>query len=182
MSAVQTTERALKTAIRTVHDWPKAGIAFRDITPVLAQPEVFRLVIDALTERYASQAISAIAAIDARGFIIGAPLAYALGASLVPVRKSGKLPHETWREDYELEYGTASVEIHRDALHTGQRVVLVDDLVATGGTMLAAARLIARLQANLVEATALVDLPALGGSQRLRDLGIPVYAMCTYGD
>lgn len=170
----------IKAAIRTVPDWPQPGVEFRDITTALQDRTVFRMLIDAFVHRYHGQSIDAIAAVDARGFIIGSALAYELNASFVPVRKKGKLPFDTLVEDYELEYGTASVELHRDAFHPQDRVVLVDDLVATGGTMLAAASLIERIGAEIVEAAAMVDLPDLGGSRKLRERGLAVFTVCEF--
>lgn len=166
--------------IRTVPDWPKPGIQFRDITPVLQDENAFRLLISWLGHRYRNAAIDYVAGIDARGFILGAALAYELKLGFIPVRKKGKLPSDTIEEDYALEYGTATIEIHSDACRPGQRVLLVDDLVATGGTLLAAARLFRRVGASIVEAVALVDLPDLGGSKRIRDEGIPLYAICNF--
>lgn len=166
--------------IRTIADWPEPGIMFRDITPLLRDGEAFRALIDAFAERYANAQIDAIAGIDARGFIIGAALAYRLGCGFIPVRKAGKLPFETLGESYTLEYGAASVEVHTDAATTGDHVLVVDDLLATGGTLLAAARLMQRLGAKIVEAAVVIDLPALGGSERLRASGIPGFALLTY--
>ncbi len=171
---------SIKNAIRTVPDWPKPGVAFRDITTVLQDRTAFRKLVDAFVHRYHDQKIDAVAAIDARGFIIGAPLAYELNAGLVLVRKKGKLPFDTLVEDYELEYGTASVELHQDAFRPGDQVVLVDDLIATGGTMLAASRLIRRIGAEIVEVSAMIDLPDLGGSRKLRDEGLDVYTVCDF--
>ncbi len=170
----------VKNAIRTVPDWPEKGVMFRDITTALQDRTVFRKLVDAFVHRYHDQAIDAIAAVDARGFIIGAPLAYELNAAFVPVRKKGKLPFDTLVEDYELEYGTASVELHRDAFKAGDRVVLVDDLIATGGTMLAAVRLLNRIGADIVEAAAIIDLPDLGGSGKLREQELPVFTVCSF--
>ena len=170
----------IKAAIRTVPDWPEPGVQFRDITTALQDRTVFRKLIDAFVHRYHGQEIDAIAAVDARGFILGSPLAYELNASFVPVRKKGKLPFETLVEDYTLEYGTASVELHQDAFKPGDRVVLVDDLIATGGTMLAGARLIQRIGAEIVEVAAMVDLPDLGGSRKLREDGLSVYTVCEF--
>lgn len=172
--------RYIRDTIRTVPDWPQAGVQFRDITPVLQDKEAFRALVALLAERYREQTLDYIAGIDARGFILGAALAYALGLGFIPVRKKGKLPFETVSEDYSLEYGTASIEIHADACKRGDRVLLVDDLVATGGTMLAAARLIRRLGGELVEAAAIVDLPELGGSRRLGEAGVGLYAVCDF--
>lgn len=170
----------IKQAIRTVPDWPEKGVMFRDITTVLQNKTVFRKLIDAFVHRYHGTDIDAIAAVDARGFIIGSPLAYELNASFVPVRKKGKLPFDTLVEDYQLEYGTASVELHKDAFKPGDRVILVDDLIATGGTMLAASRLIRRIGAEIVEVAAMIDLPDLGGSERLRQEGLQVYTVCAF--
>lgn len=171
---------SIKKAIRTVPDWPRPGVAFRDITTVLQDRTAFRKLIDAFVHRYHGQTIDAVAAVDARGFIIGSALAYELNASLVLVRKKGKLPFDTLVEDYELEYGTASVELHKDAFKPGDKVVLVDDLIATGGTMLAAARLIRRIGAEIVEVAAMIDLPDLGGSRKLQHEGLPVYTVCSF--
>ncbi|MDC0661634.1 adenine phosphoribosyltransferase [Marinobacter sp. SS21] len=171
---------SIKKTIRTVPDWPKPGVNFRDITTVLQDRTAFRKLIDAFVHRYHGQDIDAIAAVDARGFIIGSALAYEINAGLVLVRKKGKLPFDTLVEDFELEYGTASVELHKDAFRPGDRVVLVDDLIATGGTMLAAASLIRRIGADIVEAAAMIDLPDLGGSQKLRDQGLQVYTVCSF--
>lgn len=171
---------SIRGAIRTVADWPQQGIQFRDITTVLKDRTVFRKLIDAFVHRYHDSRLDAIVGIDARGFILGAPLAYELNAGFVPVRKKGKLPAETISQDYELEYGSATVELHRDALSPGDRVVLIDDLIATGGTMLAAAHLLRRMDVELVEVAAMVDLPDLGGSRRLRDEGLDVYTICAF--
>ncbi|MDX1635129.1 MAG: adenine phosphoribosyltransferase [Marinobacter sp.] len=171
---------SIKNAIRTVPDWPKPGVQFRDITTVLQDRTAFRKLIDAFVHRYHASDIDAVAAVDARGFIIGSALAYELNASLVLVRKKGKLPFDTLVEDYQLEYGTASVELHKDAFKPGDRVVLVDDLIATGGTMLAAARLIRRIGADIVEVAAMIDLPDLGGSEKLRAEDLQVYTVCSF--
>lgn len=171
---------SIRGAIRTVPDWPQPGIQFRDITPVLQDRTLFRKLVDAFVHRYHDAQLDAVVGIDARGFIVGAPLAYELNAGFVPVRKKGKLPGETVSQEYELEYGSATVELQQDALKPGSRVVLIDDLIATGGTMLAAARLLQRMEAEIVEVAAMVDLPDLGGSQRLRDEGFRVYTMCTF--
>jgi adenine phosphoribosyltransferase len=166
--------------IRCIADWPEPGVMFRDITPLLREGAAFRALIEAFAERYAGAQIDAIAGIDARGFIIGAALAYRLGCGFIPVRKAGKLPFETMCESYTLEYGAASVEVHTDAAAAGDHVLIVDDLMATGGTLLAAARLMRRLGAKIVEAAVVIDLPALGGSERLRESGIPGFALLTY--
>lgn len=166
--------------IRTVSDWPEPGVQFRDITPLLRDGEVFHALIDAFAERYAESHIDAVAGIDARGFIIGAALAYRLGCGFIPVRKAGKLPFDTMCESYSLEYGEASVEVHTDAAEPGEHVLVVDDLIATGGTLLAAAKLMQRLGAKIVEAAVVIDLPALGGSARLHDSGVPRFALLSY--
>jgi len=166
--------------IRTIQDWPEPGVQFRDITPLLRDGEAFHALIDAFAERYAEARIDAVAGIDARGFIIGAALAYRLGCGFIPVRKAGKLPYETMCESYSLEYGEATVEVHTDAAEAGDHVLVIDDLVATGGTILAAARLMQRLGARIVEAAAVIDLPALGGSARLHAAGVPKFSLLTY--
>ena len=170
----------LAARVRTIADWPEPGVLFRDITPLLRDAQAFQELVDAFAGRYASHAIDAIAGIDARGFILGAALAYRLGCGFIPVRKHGKLPFETMRESYSLEYGQATVEVHVDAAATGEHVLIVDDLIATGGTMLAAARLMQRLGARIVETTAIIDLPALGGAQRLHEAGFPVFTLMRF--
>ncbi|MEA3292370.1 MAG: adenine phosphoribosyltransferase [Pseudomonadota bacterium] len=173
-------EKTIKEAIRTVPNWPEPGVMFRDITTALQDRTVYRKLIDAFVHRYHPHQLSVIAGIDARGFVVGAPLAYELNTSFVMVRKKGKLPFDTVSESYELEYGTAEVELHKDAVKPGDRVLLVDDLIATGGTMLAAASLIRRLGAELVEVAAIIDLPDLGGSAKLRAEGLDVFTVCEF--
>ena len=168
----------IKNAIRTVANWPEEGVMFRDIMPLLQNRNVFRKLIDSYVHRYQDLKLDAVAAIDARGFILGAPLAYELGLSLVPVRKKGKLPFDTVTASYDLEYGSATIELHTDAFKAGDRVLVMDDLIATGGTMLAACHLVRELQAEVVECAAIIDLPDLGGSKKLRDAGFDVYAIC----
>jgi len=170
----------VRNAIRSVPDWPKEGVTFRDITPVLQDPRSFRALIDIFVYRYMRQRLDLIAGVDARGFIIGSVLAYELNLGFVPVRKSGKLPFSTVVEEYTLEYGNNSVEMHTDAVLPGQRVLLVDDLIATGGTMVAASRLLQRLGANVIEAAAIIDLPDLGGSKAIRENGLPVFTVCKF--
>ncbi len=170
----------LKARIRTVPDWPEAGVQFRDITPLLQDPRAFRILVDAFVLRYMEERIDVVAGIDARGFILGAVVAHQLNKGFVPVRKKGKLPFATVSEEYELEYGSATVEIHTDAIHPGNRVLLLDDLIATGGTMLAGARLIQRLGGKIVEAAAIVDLPELGGSALIKAAGLPVFTVCEF--
>ena len=166
--------------VRVVPDWPEPGVLFRDITPLLRDGEAFRNLIDTFALRYADARIDAIAGIDARGFVIGAALAYRLRCGFIPVRKAGKLPYETVRESYTLEYGQATVEVHTDAAEAGEHVLIVDDLIATGGTLLAAARLMERLGARIVEAAAVIDLPALGGAERLKAVALPYYTLLRY--
>jgi adenine phosphoribosyltransferase len=170
----------IRSHIRTVPDWPVPGVQFRDITPLLSNPKVFRVLLDQFVHRYFDTRPQAIAGLDARGFIIGSVLAYELNIGFVPVRKKGKLPFTTVAETYELEYGSATVEIHTDAVQSGDRVVLIDDLIATGGTMMAGKRLLERLGATVIEGAAIVDLPELGGSARLRDAGLPLFTLVDF--
>jgi adenine phosphoribosyltransferase len=172
----------LQQHVRTVPDWPLPGIQFRDITPLIQKPEVFHILMQALIERYRHVAHrpQAIAGLDARGFIFGASLAHALGVGFVPIRKKGKLPFDTLQETYALEYGSATVEIHTDAVQPGEKVLIVDDLVATGGTMMAGVALLRRLGAQVMEAAAIIDLPDLGGSARLREQGVPLFTLLEY--
>lgn len=170
----------IKSVIRTVPDWPAPGVNFRDITPLLQHRGAFRKLIDSFVHRYQEMDLDAIAAVDARGFIIGAPLAYELGCSFVPVRKKGKLPFKTISETYTLEYGHAEVELHSDAFKADDRILLMDDLIATGGTMLAAANLIQRSGGQVVETATIIDLPDLGGSSKIRAAGFEVFAVCSF--
>jgi adenine phosphoribosyltransferase len=170
----------IRSHIRTVPDWPAPGVQFRDITPLLADPRVFRVLIDQFVHRYFDARPDAIAGLDARGFIIGAVVAYELNRGFVPIRKKGKLPFTTVEETYELEYGSATVEMHTDAVKPGDRVVLIDDLIATGGTMMAGRRLLERLGAQVIEGAAIVDLPELGGSARLRESGLDVFTLVAF--
>ncbi len=170
----------IRNAIRSVPDWPTPGVTFRDITPILQDPRSFRVLVDLFVYRYMRHRLDLVAGIDARGFILGSVLAYELNLGFVPVRKQGKLPFQTLAEDYTLEYGNATVEMHTDAVKPGQRVLLIDDLIATGGTMVAAAKLLQRLGANVVEAAAIIDLPELGGSTTLKETGLPIYTVCSF--
>lgn len=172
----------LKSHIRTVPDWPAPGVQFRDITPLLQDPRVFRVLIDTFVQRYMDPALkpTVVAGLDARGFIIGSVVAYELGVGFVPIRKKGKLPFTTVEETYELEYGSATVELHTDAVRAGDRVLLIDDLIATGGTMMAGARLLQKLGAHVMEGAAIVDLPELGGSARLRASGLPLFTLVDF--
>jgi adenine phosphoribosyltransferase len=168
----------LASLIRNVPDFPKPGIQFKDITTLLLHPEALRFITENWHTRYGEHKLDAIVAADARGFVFGAALAYAMDLPLVLARKKGKLPADTLAEDYQLEYGTATVEIHADALRAGQRVLLVDDLLATGGTMAAVAAIVRRMGAEIVEAAFVVELPPLNGRAALA--GIPVYSMVTF--
>lgn len=170
----------IKSVVRTVPDWPEKGVQFRDITPIFQDAKALRGTMDAFVQRYLGEKIDVIAGIDARGFLLGVTIAYELNLSFVPIRKKGKLPYETITEEYDLEYGSATVELHTDAVKKGDRVVLFDDLIATGGTMLAGAKLIQRLGGEVVEATAIIDLPALGGSKKIRDQGLKVHTLLEF--
>ena len=155
---------------------------FRDITPLLQDPRLLRAMTRIFVERYAEAGISLVAGIDARGFIIGPLIAHQLGVGFVPVRKQGKLPFETVSATYDLEYGTATVELHIDACKSGDRVLLVDDLIATGGTMLAAVKLLRQLGAEVVEGAAIIELPELGGAAKLREAGVPTFALARFSE
>ena len=172
----------LRQHIRTVPDWPAPGVQFRDITPLLQNPQVFHVMVNAFVHRYMEPNMrpDVVAGLDARGFILGAVIAYQLKVGFVPIRKKGKLPFTTVEETYELEYGSATVELHADAVKPGQRVLLVDDLIATGGTMMAGKKLLEKLGATVIEGAAIVDLPELGGSQRLRDAGLPLFTLVDF--
>lgn len=170
----------LRNAIRTVPDWPVAGVQFRDITPLLQDAKTLRILIDTFVHRYMGQRIDRVAGLDARGFILGAIIAYELNVGFIPIRKKGKLPFKTVQEEYELEYGSATVEIHTDACKPGERILLIDDLIATGGTMMAGMRLLQRLGATVIEGAVIVDLPELGGSKLLRDAGLPLFTVCQF--
>lgn len=170
----------IKSRIRTIPHYPKPGIMFRDITTLLKDPVGFRVAINDFVNRYTAQRIDKVAGIESRGFIIGAALAYQLGAGFVPIRKKGKLPSETVGQDYELEYGIDRVEIHVDAVGPGERVLLVDDLIATGGTAEAAVSLLRSLGGDIVECAFVIDLPDLGGRSRLESAGLAVYTTCEF--
>ena len=172
----------LRDHIRTVPDWPAPGVQFRDITPLLQDAKVFRVLIDAFVHRYMSPSMrpDMVAGLDARGFILGAVIAYELNVGFVPIRKKGKLPFTTVEETYELEYGSATVELHTDAVKAGDRVLLIDDLIATGGTMMAGMKLLEKLGAIVIEGAAIVDLPELGGSDKLRNAGLPLFTLIDF--
>ncbi len=169
-----------KAAIRTIPDYPKKGIMFRDITTLLGNPRAFRAAVDALVQPYCGMKIDAVAGLEARGFILGGAVAHQLGVGFIPVRKKGKLPHTVIGEDYALEYGTDRVEIHTDAIKPGELVLLVDDLIATGGTASAGIRLLERAGAKVVGCSFVIDLPELGGANKLRALGKPVSALVAF--
>lgn len=172
----------LRDHIRTVPDWPAPGVQFRDITPLLQDPKVFRVLIDAFVHRYMDpeRRPDVVAGLDARGFILGSVVAYELGVGFVPIRKKGKLPFTTVEETFELEYGSATVELHTDAVKPGQRVLLIDDLIATGGTMMAGKKLLEKLGAQVMEGAAIVDLPELGGSDKLRAGGLSLFTLVDF--
>jgi adenine phosphoribosyltransferase len=173
-----TTAHTLKASIRSVPDFPKKGIVFRDITTLLKDPAAFARSIDLFTERYQKMNIAKVVSVESRGFIFGAPLAYRLGAGFVPVRKPGKLPAATERESYALEYGTDTVEIHVDAISRGDRVLVLDDLLATGGTISAACRLVEKLGGSVVGLAFLIELGFLHGRDRVK--GYDVFSLITY--
>jgi len=172
----------LRNHIRTVPDWPAPGVQFRDITPLLQEAKVFRVLIDAFVHRYmdAARRPDVVAGLDARGFILGSVVAYELNVGFVPIRKKGKLPFTTVAETYELEYGSATVELHTDAVKQGDKVLLIDDLIATGGTMMAGKKLLEKLGATVMEGAAIVDLPELGGSSRLRAAGLSMFTLVDF--
>ena len=168
----------LKSSIRTIVDYPKSGVRFRDITPLLQNPESFRFSIDRLYQRYQNTELDGLVALDARGFLFGSTLAYLLGVPLIPVRKTGKLPAETVSTDYQLEYGLNSLEIHVDALDEATRVVIIDDLIATGGTMCAAVELISQLGGETIECAVIIELVDLDGRAKLSP--VPLYSLVSF--
>ncbi len=170
----------LKDTIRTIPDFPKPGIMYRDITTLLTNRRAFAEAVIQLAAPYMTQDIDNVAGIEARGFTFGAVVAYELGAGFVPIRKKGKLPFDTYEQDYELEYGTDTVEIHADAIRKGERVLLIDDLIATGGTAEAAIKLLRQTGAEVVGAAFVIDLPDLGGLSKITKMGIPVTALVAF--
>ena len=170
----------LKTAIRTIPDYPKPGIMFRDITTLLGDARAFRQAVDELVQPFAGRKIDKVAGIEARGFILGGAVAHQLSVGFIPIRKKGKLPHETVAVEYALEYGTDVVEMHLDACAAGEKVMLIDDLIATGGTALAAIELLKKVGAEVVAAAFVIDLPELGGADRLRAAGVPVSTLIDF--
>lgn len=175
-----TLEDTLLASIRTIPDYPKPGILFRDITTLLGNARAFRRAIDELVQPYAGLKMDKIAGIEARGFILGGAVAHQLSAGFVPIRKKGKLPHETVRVAYSLEYGLDEMEMHKDAIQPGEKVILVDDLIATGGTAEAAVKLLSQMGADLVAACFVIDLPDLGGRRKLEELGVPVRTLVAF--
>ncbi|HBB56210.1 MAG TPA: adenine phosphoribosyltransferase [Hyphomonadaceae bacterium] len=171
----------LSTAIRTIPDYPKPGILFRDITTLLGDARAFRSAVDQLLQPFAGAKIDKVAGVEARGFILGGAVAHQLSVGFTPVRKRGKLPAETLRQVYALEYGHDEVEIHKDAIAAGERVLLIDDLIATGGTAEGAVKLLTGLGAEVVAACFIVDLPDLGGADKIRRLGVPVRTLVSFG-
>ena len=174
----ETTEK-LKSAIRDIQDFPKSGIVFKDITPLLLQPDVFELAIGELIKTTEGQKVDKIIGIDARGFIFGSVVAHEMGIGFIPIRKLGKLPHDTESVSYSLEYGKAEIEIHRDSISAGENVLIIDDLLATGGTAAAAIQLVNRLGGNLIGASFLIELTFLNGRKILGN-DVPVHSLLTY--
>lgn len=171
---------SLRAAIRTIPDFPKKGILFRDITTLLGDAKAFRKAVDELVQPWAGTKIDKVAGIEARGFILGGAVAHQLSAGFVPIRKKGKLPHETVSMSYTLEYGTDEIEMHVDAVAQGERVILVDDLIATGGTAEGAVRLLQKMGAEIVAACFVIDLPDLGGASKIEALGVPVRTLVAF--
>ncbi len=171
----------VKSKIRTIPNWPKPGVMFRDITSLILDPEGLALTIGTFVARYEKAGITKVAAIEARGFITGAAIAFQLGVGFVPVRKKGKLPGETIKQEYDLEYGTDVIEIHKDSIVPGDKVLIMDDLIATGGTLGAAIQLIQTLGGEVFEAGIIVDLPDLGGKKLIKEkFGVDVFAICEF--
>ena len=172
--------KTVKDYIRTIPDFPHEGIMFRDVTTLFADPRGFRMAIDQLLHPYAGQPIDRVVGLEARGFILGGAIAHQLSVGFVPIRKKGKLPGKTIEQSYKLEYGEATVEVHDDAILPGERVLLVDDLLATGGTAQAGIQLIERLGASVIGCAFIIDLPELGGRRLLEGLGMEVHALCAF--
>ena len=170
----------LKKAIRTIPYYPKPGIMFRDVTTLIGDARAFRVAVDRMVQPWAGAKIDHVAVTEARGFILGGAVAHQLSVGFIPVRKRGKLPHRTLIEEYELEYGQDAIEIHVDAVTEGDRVLLVDDLIATGGTAEASIKLLQRAGATVVGAAFVIDLPDLGGAKRIEALGVPVSSLIAY--
>lgn len=173
-------EKSVKDYIRTIVDFPHEGILFRDVTTLFADPRGFRMAIDQMLHPYAGRRIDKVVGLEARGFILGGAIAHQLGTGFVPIRKKGKLPNTTISQAYTLEYGEAIVEIHDDAIDAGETILVVDDLLATGGTAEAGIKLVERLGGKIIGCTFVVDLPELGGRARLEALGMDVHALCAF--
>ncbi|MFN4203792.1 MAG: adenine phosphoribosyltransferase [Tabrizicola sp.] len=173
-------KKTVKDYIRTIVDFPHEGILFRDVTTLFADPRGLRMCVDQLLAPYAGRRIDKVAGLEARGFILGGAVAHQLSTGFVPIRKKGKLPGQTIAQSYKLEYGEAVVEVHDDAMQPGEKVLLVDDLLATGGTAEAGIRLIERLGAEVVGCAFVVDLPDLGGRRKLEAMGMYVHALCEF--
>ncbi|MCT8161341.1 adenine phosphoribosyltransferase [Pseudoruegeria sp. SHC-113] len=173
-------KKDVKDYIRTIVDFPHEGILFRDVTTLFADPRGFRMAIDQMLHPYAGERIDKVVGLEARGFILGGAIAHQLSVGFVPVRKKGKLPGTTISEEYTLEYGEAIVEIHDDALQPGEKVLIVDDLLATGGTAEAGIKLVERLGAEIIGCAFVIDLPDLGGRERLEAMGMDVYTLCAF--
>ncbi len=171
---------AIKSRIRSIPDYPKPGIIFRDITTLLQDPVGFRVTVEGLVQNFQADRVDKVAGVEARGFILGGAVAHQLNAGFIPVRKKGKLPWQTIGQDYSLEYGTDRVEIHTDAILEGERVLLVDDLIATGGTAAAAIELIRQTGGKIIGAAFVIDLPDLGGRKRIESMGVDVVALCAF--
>ena len=171
---------SIKSKIRTIENYPIQGVMFRDITTLLKDPEGLRDSINKLVDRYKDLNIDKVVAIESRGFIVGAPLAYLLNVGLVLIRKPGKLPAETIDQDYKLEYGTDSIEVHVDAIEKGEKILIVDDLIATGGTAEATVRLVQKMKSDIVECCFIIDLPDIGGRDRLENMGQKVFTLCEF--
>jgi adenine phosphoribosyltransferase len=180
VSAAMTFETDLKAIIRAIPDYPKPGIMFRDITTLLGDARAFRRAVDELVQPFAGSKIDQVAGMEARGFILGGAVAHQLSAGFIPIRKKGKLPHVTVSVAYSLEYGVDEMEMHRDAVKPGEKVILVDDLIATGGTAEGAVKLLKQMGADIVAACFVIDLPELGGAQKIRDLGVPVRSLLAF--
>jgi len=174
------TLQEIEDAIRTIPDYPRPGVLFRDITTLLGNPRVFRRVVDELVQPWTGANVDYVAGIEARGFILGGAIAHQLAAGFVPVRKKGKLPHATVRVAYSLEYGLDEMEMHKDAVARGERIIVVDDLIATGGTAEAAVKLLRSLGAEILAACFIIDLPDLGGSRKLAALEVPVRTLVAF--
>ncbi len=170
----------IKNSIKTIPDYPKAGILFRDVTSLMEEPKAYQATIQLLVEKYQSMGFTKVVGTEARGFLFGAPLALELGLGFIPVRKPGKLPRETVSQSYQLEYGTDTLEIHTDAIQAGDKVLVVDDLLATGGTIEATVKLIRQLGGEVEHAAFVINLPEIGGEAKLKSLGLTVYSICEF--